>query len=61
MENHIVGFQNYGPFLDPYHNTAPDTPKQDHNFDNHLYVKAPYHPQEKVVLVWDSPQAVFAL
>ena len=31
--------QNYGPFLDPYYNTAPNIylgyPKRDHNFDNH--------------------------
>ena len=33
------GCQNYGPFLDPYYNTGPNTgpilgdPKRDHNFD----------------------------
>ena len=35
------GCQNYGPFVDPCYNTAPnmqDTPKTDHNFDNHPYV-----------------------
>ena len=34
------GCQNYGPFLDPHYNTAPNiwgTPKRDHNFDNHPY------------------------
>ena len=34
------GCQNYGPFLDPYYNTAPNiegTQKSDHNFDNHTY------------------------
>ena len=34
------GCQNYGPFLDPYYNTAPiylGYPKKDHNFDNHPY------------------------
>ena len=34
------GCQNYGPFLGPYYNTAPNikgTPKRDHNFDNRPY------------------------
>ena len=34
------GCQNYGPFLDPYYNTAPNiqgTPKRDHNSDSHPY------------------------
>ena len=36
--NKLDGCQNYGPFWGPYYNTAPnisDTPKRDHNFDNH--------------------------
>ena len=31
------GSQNYGPFLNPYYNTAPNIlgyPKRDQNFDN---------------------------
>ena len=33
------GCQNYGPFLDPYYDTAPNSgyPKRDHNFDNQPY------------------------
>ena len=34
------GCQNYGPFVGPYHNTAPNiygAQKGDHNFDNHPY------------------------
>ena len=34
------GCQNYGPFLGPYYNTAPNVfgyPKRDHNFDNYPY------------------------
>ena len=42
------GCQNYGPFLDPYYNTAPNiwrTQKGDHNFDNHPHdVKARLAP-----------------
>ena len=37
------GCQNYGPFLDPYYNTAPKNlgyPKRDHNLDNHPYKDA---------------------
>ena len=37
---HIGGCQNYGPVLDPYYNTAPNTQgtqKRDHKFDNHPY------------------------
>ena len=36
--------QNYGPFVDPYYNTGPNTgptlgdPKRDHNFDNPPYI-----------------------
>ena len=36
--SHMGGCQNYGPFLGPYYNTAPNNfgyPKRDHNFDNH--------------------------
>ena len=39
-QNRLGGCQNYGPFLDPYYNTAPnieDTPKKDHGFDNHQF------------------------
>ena len=38
IRTHMGGCQKYGPFLDPYSNTAPNiqgTPKRDHNFDNH--------------------------
>ena len=34
------GCENYGPFLDPYYNTAPNTEgtqKGDYNFDDHPY------------------------
>ena len=36
--SHVGGCQNYGPFLDPFYNTAPKYsgyPTRDHNFDNH--------------------------
>ena len=32
QKTHMGGCQTYGPFLDPYYNTAPE---RDHNFDNH--------------------------
>ena len=38
---YMGGCQNFGPFLDPYYNTAPNitgTPKRDHNSDNHPHV-----------------------
>ena len=34
----MSGCQDYGPFLDPYYNTAPNNlgyPEKDHNFDNY--------------------------
>ena len=40
---HMGGCQNYGPFLDPYYNTAHygtqylGCPKRDHNFDDDPY------------------------
>ena len=37
---YMGGCQNYGSFLDPYYNTAPNisgTPKKGPNFDNHPY------------------------
>ena len=37
------GCQKYGPFLDPYYNTAPNilgTQKRDYNFDNHPYTSS---------------------
>ena len=37
-KRYMGGYHNYGPFLDPYYNTAPNiygTQKRDHNFDNH--------------------------
>ena len=38
QQKHVGGCQNYGPFLGPYYNTAPNIlgyPKRDHNFDNY--------------------------
>ena len=38
---YMDGCQNYGPFLGPHYNTAPNIlgyPKRDHNFDNHPYI-----------------------
>ena len=36
----LGGCEKYGPFLDPYYNTAPNTwgtQKRDHNSDNHPF------------------------
>ena len=40
IQGYMGGYQNYGPFLDPYYNTAPHLryPKRNHNFDSHPYV-----------------------
>ena len=43
QEHDLVGCQNYGAFLGPYYNTAPNYlgyPKRDHNFDNHPFTIA---------------------
>ena len=52
---HVGGCQNYGPFLGPYYNTAPNIfgyPKRDHSFDNHPCVEETYASHLPVLVVY---------
>ena len=59
---YVGSCQNYGPFLAPYYNMAPNMgyPKRGHNFDNHAYLSlslsshVPFRPETSSSRVQDS-------